>query len=154
MKSRSLNPKPLLDEELLTRAFEENSIPLKHAQTLWRHVTQNNTVDFKQVPYLSKKALRLLDDEFTLTTTKLVSRTDSSDGSTTKMLIETQDGHKIESVIMRYGDVALSSFPEEERAKRQKDGELTFKSAKRATLCVSSQVGCSMGCTFCGFLVN
>lgn len=39
------------------------------------------------------------------------------------MLIELHDGEEVEAVIMRH--------------------------EKRATLCVSSQVGCKMGCTFC-----
>eukprot|EP00930_Biecheleria_cincta_P075420 TRINITY_DN62593_c0_g1_i1.p1 TRINITY_DN62593_c0_g1~~TRINITY_DN62593_c0_g1_i1.p1 ORF type:complete len:472 (+),score=87.50 TRINITY_DN62593_c0_g1_i1:23-1417(+) len=47
----------------------------------------------------------------------------SADGSTTKMVIELRDGHKVESVVMRHDD--------------------------RTTICVSSQVGCQMGCTFC-----
>ncbi|CAJ1398942.1 unnamed protein product [Effrenium voratum] len=54
---------------------------------------------------------------------KLSSSVTSADGSTTKMVLELWDGHKVESVIMRHED--------------------------RTTICVSSQVGCQMGCTFC-----
>ncbi|KAH6570820.1 hypothetical protein BASA60_007543 [Batrachochytrium salamandrivorans] len=91
----------------------------------------------------------------------VISRTDNSDGSTTKLLIELQDGQRIETVIMRYGDVSLSSFPDEEKEKQVLDveGNIKFRSKKRATVCVSSQVGCAMGCTFCatgtmGLLAN
>jgi 23S rRNA (adenine2503-C2)-methyltransferase len=44
-------------------------------------------------------------------------------GSTVKWLLETSDAKRIETVLMRYRD--------------------------RATVCVSSQAGCAMGCTFC-----
>ena len=146
---RTLFPKPLLDESLLLEAFEAQGVNPKHAQTLWRHVIQNGVQDLTSIPQLSKKALALLEKDFVLTTSKVISRTDNADKSTTKLLIELQDGHRIETVIMRYGDVALNSFPADEKEKLIKDGELKFKSNKRATVCVSSQVGCAMGCTFC-----
>jgi 23S rRNA (adenine2503-C2)-methyltransferase len=48
---------------------------------------------------------------------------DSSDGHTRKTLYELHDGKQIEAVLMRYD--------------------------KRRTLCISTQAGCAMGCTFC-----
>jgi 23S rRNA (adenine2503-C2)-methyltransferase len=47
----------------------------------------------------------------------------SEDGSTEKSLFETTDGHFIETVFMKYKD--------------------------RNSVCISSQIGCRMGCTFC-----
>ena len=52
-----------------------------------------------------------------------VSRSVSSGGQTTKWLWALADGRRIETVLMLYPD--------------------------RATVCVSSQAGCAMGCTFC-----
>ncbi len=52
-----------------------------------------------------------------------VSRATSIDGQTTKWLWELADGRRIETVLMLYPD--------------------------RATVCISSQAGCAMGCTFC-----
>jgi len=49
---------------------------------------------------------------------------DSKDGLTKKVLFKLADGFKIESVLMMHGD-------------------------GRATVCVSSQVGCAIGCLFC-----
>lgn len=63
-------------------------------------------------------------------TTKIAQADVSSDGNTIKLLVQLQDGFKVESVIMRHKD--------------PKSGRYT-----RATLCVSSQVGCKMGCKFC-----
>ncbi len=52
-----------------------------------------------------------------------VTRSVSSDGQTTKWLWQLADGRRIETVLMLYPD--------------------------RATVCVSSQAGCAMGCSFC-----
>lgn len=65
--------------------------------------------------------------DFVNTTSRVKERFTSADESTTKLIIELYDGFVVESVLMRY---------------RQ-------KGAGRASLCVSSQCGCAMGCTFC-----
>jgi len=65
--------------------------------------------------------------DFVNTTSRVKERFTSADASTTKLIIELYDGFVVESVLMRY---------------RQ-------KGAGRASLCVSSQCGCAMGCTFC-----
>jgi hypothetical protein len=75
----------------------------------------------------------LLAERFSYLTSRLQSHKTSADGSTTKLLIRLQDGQHIESVIMRH---------------KQKD-VATGNVEQRITLCVSSQVGCAMGCTFC-----
>ncbi len=61
--------------------------------------------------------------KFVTLTSKVQMHQTSADETTTKIAVELQDGHVVESVLMRH------------------EG--------RATLCVSSQVGCAMGCTFC-----
>lgn len=65
--------------------------------------------------------------DFVVTTSRVKECLTSKDESTTKLIIELYDGFVVESVLMRY---------------RQ-------KGAGRASLCVSSQCGCAMGCTFC-----
>lgn len=56
----------------------------------------------------------------------------SADGRTVKAIIDLQDGFKIESVLMRY---------ESDSPLRPVQG--------RNTICLSSQVGCALGCNFC-----
>ena len=69
------------------------------------------------------KALRAqLADALPLALAPLTEQT-SSDGATSKWLWRTHDGAQVETVLML--------------------------SAERATVCVSSQAGCAMGCTFC-----
>jgi 23S rRNA (adenine2503-C2)-methyltransferase len=64
-----------------------------------------------------------LADAATLSRLRVITRAEASDGSTTKFLIGLDDRHTIETVLMRF------------------DG--------RRTVCVSTQVGCGMACTFC-----
>lgn len=147
---RHLSPKPLLDEDSLLDAFDLQQIPHQHAKRIWRNVIQKGMSDFQSIDQIPRRLVDLINGEFAVTTSKVAGRTDSSDGSTTKLLVELQDGLRVECVIMRYGYCQLDSYPEEERLKLPQDGNgVKFKSNKRATLCVSSQVGCSMGCTFC-----
>jgi adenine C2-methylase RlmN of 23S rRNA A2503 and tRNA A37 len=68
------------------------------------------------------------DEKFATVTSKVQLHQTSADGTTTKLAVELQDGHVVESVLMRH----------------EGNGEHA-----RRTLCVSSQVGCAMGCTFC-----
>uniref|UniRef100_A0A7S4QVD8 Radical SAM core domain-containing protein n=1 Tax=Ditylum brightwellii TaxID=49249 RepID=A0A7S4QVD8_9STRA len=84
----------------------------------------------KNVRQLPKSFLSFLaspSSDFVTLTTQIQSAHTSIDATTTKLAVQLQDGHTIESVIMRHVS------PE----------------GSRATLCVSSQVGCAMGCTFC-----
>lgn len=61
----------------------------------------------------------------------------SADGSTTKLLVRLHDGLRVEAVIMRH-DSGAGRY-----------GDAPRPSVRRATLCVSSQAGCGMGCAFC-----
>ena len=72
-------------------------------------------------------------ETFCLLTTRIAVEETSRDGSTTKIIVELQDGHRVEAVIIRH----LKG--------RRAEG----KKGLGATLCISSQVGCKMGCTFC-----
>lgn len=58
----------------------------------------------------------------------------SKDKNTIKALITLEDGLKIEAVLMRHSAVAKA---------------MADKKDKRNTVCVSSQVGCAMDCSFC-----
>ncbi|RHY31348.1 hypothetical protein DYB32_003619 [Aphanomyces invadans] len=128
VKKRVLSPAPLLDPALLTAFVEANGLKLVHAQKIWKHIsaqvqTQSTAnISVRDVLHLPSHAYPLLEDSFATFTTTVTEQHTSSDG-TVKLLITLQDGHNIESVIMKHSG--------------------------RNTLCVSSQVGCQMGCTFC-----
>ena len=145
---RKLSPLPMLDEGLVLAAFSRAGAKPDHAYKMWRYIIQNGVTDLRDIPELPKAALRVMNDEFVLTTSRVKSVNTSADSSTTKLLVELQDGKLVESVIMRYGCVQLANFPQE-KLQKSETGDILFKSNQRATLCISSQVGCSMGCTFC-----
>lgn len=88
--------------------------------------------DFSEMTDLSKDLINKLKENFILKNLEIENFQKSVDG-TIKYLFKLNDGHKIESVIMKY-----------------KYGN---------TACVSNQVGCKMGCNFCasakiGFIRN
>ncbi len=78
---------------------------------------------FDEMTNLSKEIRSTLSSQFTILNLNVVSRDTSEDGDAVKYLFEARDGRKMESVLMWDG--------------------------KRRTLCVSSQVGCPLDCTFC-----
>lgn len=116
------------DESLLSPILT-NAI---HRNKLWNHLVlsfskedyQHSSKSLDAVPWaqwcIPKLAAERIKKEFSLFTVKVVQRNDSARGDTTKLLIELQDGHRIETVIMRHKG--------------------------HATVCVSSQIGCQMGC--------
>jgi adenine C2-methylase RlmN of 23S rRNA A2503 and tRNA A37 len=117
-------------------AFAEYGIKRSHCPLVWKHLTRNPGLPIDSVPNIPALAKEILRDKFTITTSRLVSSTTSRNGSTTKLLIELQDGHRVESVIIRYD--------------KDSDKDVTEGGGEsRITLCVSSQIGCQMGCTFC-----
>jgi len=99
-----------------------------HARTLWRAVQREGAPDLSAVdflPPLRRWVDRLVGDgrEFFLDAPEVVDEIRSTDGLTRKFLLRLRDGQTIETVLMGY------------------DG--------RQTACVSTQVGCAMGCVFC-----
>jgi 23S rRNA (adenine2503-C2)-methyltransferase len=73
----------------------------------------------------------------------------SSDG-TRKLLLRLKDDLLIECVLIPQGEVADGSTPDGELADDDDDDESSSEpSDKPLTLCVSTQVGCAMGCVFC-----
>eukprot|EP00050_Salpingoeca_kvevrii_P007918 m.299503 g.299503 ORF g.299503 m.299503 type:complete len:487 (-) comp14149_c0_seq1:184-1644(-) len=158
-RAASMGRLPLLDEQLVLARCAERGIKPQHAYTMWRDLIKKGTSNVRDIPNLPHALYDLVEEEFTLTTSKVKSRSDSADGSTTKLCIELFDGQLIETVVMRYGRVQLANFPKDELKVSDETGEIEFKSKGRATVCISSQVGCLMGCTFCatgtmGLLAN
>ena len=91
-----------------------------------------NVDTFEEMTDLSKDLIKKLEDKFYIKNLEVANFQKSKDG-TIKYLFKLNDGHAIESVMMKY-----------------KYGN---------TACVSNQIGCKMGCNFCasakiGFIRN
>jgi 23S rRNA (adenine2503-C2)-methyltransferase len=93
------------------------------AEQLWRWIYHQGATSFDEMTNISKDLRAKMADRFTLTRPKIVERLVSVDG-TRKYLIELSPGVECETVFIP--DVA-----------------------KSGALCVSSQVGCTLNCTFC-----
>ena len=103
--------------------------------------------------------LPLLTEHTTVLSSTIAKHQTSGDGTTTKLLVRLADGELVESVIMRHRAKQLpytqleeaeeGREAEEEQKEEKVDRLVTVKRAGRITLCVSSQIGCKQGCTFC-----
>ena len=125
--------KNLLD--LSIEELKELVSPSFRATQIYEWVYKKNATEFSQMLNLPKDMRQDLADKFYLDPLKCVKFEQSSDGSI-KYLFELKDGLKIESVLL----------PMKEEISDE-DGKISRHA--RYTICVSSQVGCKMGCAFC-----
>ncbi|MEM1382134.1 MAG: 23S rRNA (adenine(2503)-C(2))-methyltransferase RlmN [Pseudomonadota bacterium] len=115
-----------LSRAQLSEALVEAGVPQRQAKMrtgqLWQWLYQRGTADFAEMTNLAKGFRADLDAAFQIARPQIVTRQVSRDG-TRKYLLRIAGGHEVEAVYI----------PEEDRG----------------TLCVSSQVGCTLTCTFC-----
>ncbi len=127
-KSLALSRKPrptLLDFDLpeLTALVKELGQPAFRAKQVWNWLYQQFAFDYAEMTNLPRPLLAQLAERAPLAPLEITLEKVASDGQTRKALFRLPDGTEIESVLMLYTD--------------------------RATVCVSTQAGCAMGCTFC-----
>ena len=110
-------------KERLATALKEHDIPRFRADQIIRWMYRRGAVSFDVMDNLAKPLRAQLAEHFSIERPKVVSRLHSADGATLKLLYEFVDGQTAETVLMRhpYGN----------------------------SVCVSTQVGCRMGCAFC-----
>ena len=97
------------------------------ARQLFNWIYERNVPSFHDMTNFSKALRQRLDDEFVLSPLEMEDRLISRIDGTEKYLFKTLDGNYIESVLI----------------KNEGDDE------GRLTVCVSSQIGCAMNCSFC-----
>ena len=110
-----------LRDALIAAGTPEGQAKMRVGQ-VWQWIYQKGVRDFAAMTNLAKDYRALLAENFTVDVPELVSRQISADG-TRKYLVRIAGGHEVETVYI----------PEE----------------GRGTLCISSQVGCTLTCTFC-----
>ncbi|ANT60009.1 23S rRNA (adenine(2503)-C(2))-methyltransferase RlmN [Salipiger sp. CCB-MM3] len=115
-----------LTRDALRAALIEAGTPEKQAKMrvgqIWQWVYHWGVREFSAMTNLSKDYRALLDEKFAISLPEIVSKQVSADG-TRKYLVRIAGGHEVEVVYI----------PEEDRG----------------TLCISSQVGCTLTCSFC-----
>ena len=111
----------------LTQFVEELGEKKFRAKQLYQWMHQKLVTDFKQMTNLSEKFRSVLAENSELHTIRVIQQQTSRDG-TTKFLMELSDGNAVESVLMKYHH--------------------------GNSVCISTQVGCCMGCRFCASTVG
>ncbi|KAI3445885.1 hypothetical protein Pfo_002550 [Paulownia fortunei] len=129
--------KSVFDASVIKSEFESAGVNPNFIPLIWKHVLKNPNCRWDEIPSLPSAAYLLLNSKFKPCTSALHSAVNSSDQVTTKLLIKLKNGEFVEAVIMRY-DTRLGKYDGKPRP-----------GGPRSTLCISSQVGCKMGCKFC-----
>lgn len=131
-----MNPPHLLDDldVQLAGACERLGLPKFRAKQIRKQLLENRAADWEGMTDLPKALRTELAKEFELWTAQVAKHTSADDG-TEKLLLQLAGGGRIECVLLRenVGD----------RAQKQPGEGL------RRTFCISTQVGCAMGCVFC-----
>ena len=110
------------DTQLLDAWVTQQRLPIFRAAQIRRWIYASQAESFADMTNLPLELRKELASHFQWWTTRTAAHQKAEDG-TEKLLLELADGKKIECVLLR-------------------DGE-------RRTICISTQVGCAMGCVFC-----
>ncbi|MBJ6363307.1 23S rRNA (adenine(2503)-C(2))-methyltransferase RlmN [Paenibacillus sp. GCM10012307] len=108
--------------EQIQQWMKDNSEPTFRAAQLFDWLYVKRVKGFEEMTNLPKQLREKLDEQFAFVTLEEITKFESKDG-TVKFLFGLHDNHAIETVVMRhnYGN----------------------------SICVTTQVGCRIGCTFC-----
>lgn len=102
---------------------EKGGFPKFHAKQIMDYIYKRHVFVIEEMMQLPQNLREWLKEEATISVPKILSCKETSNGDTIKLLVELTDGSTVETVLMKhdYGN----------------------------SVCVSSQVGCAMGCKFC-----
>ncbi|HIQ27146.1 MAG TPA: 23S rRNA (adenine(2503)-C(2))-methyltransferase RlmN [Sulfurovum sp.] len=119
--------------------------PSFRAKQIYHWLYHQYASSFDEMKNLPKDLREKLEEEYTVAPLKQVMVQNSQDGSR-KYLYQLHDGHTVEAVLLLMRD---KEYHEDGSVKHQ----------ERYTVCISSQVGCKVGCAFCltakgGFMRN
>ncbi|WP_088008658.1 23S rRNA (adenine(2503)-C(2))-methyltransferase RlmN [Indiicoccus explosivorum] len=108
--------------EQLKTWFMDNGQKAYRATQVWDWLYTKRVTSFADMSNIGKAAVELLEENFELHTMDVAVKQESKDG-TIKFLFRLADGNLIETVLMRF--------------------------SYGASVCVTTQVGCNIGCSFC-----
>lgn len=112
-----------LDEEEFRQIAKDLEVPVYRADQLIGWVYKKHIGTFEEAKNIPEDFRKKLADAYELNRLELREVSESSNHESTKFLFQTKDGQLIESVLI--------------------------SQQERRTVCVSTQVGCKIGCTFC-----
>src|SRR5512135_2622432 len=112
-----------LSSSELSDLIRKLDVPDFRARQIWQGLYRQFVNSTEELTSLPSTLRTTLDKDLLFQAFIPLETLKSADRNTEKTLFGLHDGNRIESVLMRY--------------------------KKRNTLCISSQVGCAMGCVFC-----
>jgi 23S rRNA (adenine2503-C2)-methyltransferase len=118
--------------------------PAFRAKQIYSWLYEKYVDSFEEMKNISKKDREVYEEQFCFDRVWIDKKSVSKDGSV-KYLFKTDDGHSFEAVLL----LMKEEIVEDE----------VIKSEARYTLCLSTQIGCKIGCAFCltakgGFVRN
>jgi len=142
-----MNAKTLLGMDLpaLRGLAEEFGEPSYRGLQLFESLYKQRVEDVAQISTLpSSLRAKLASDGYSLGAPRIDSKFQSIDG-TVRYLIACSDGQTVESVWMPEGDGGESA----DGTEAGDEIDTPSRSRRRATICISSQIGCAVDCQFC-----
>ena len=112
----------------LTEKTVSMGLPKYRAGQIYSWLNEKGAVSFDDMTNIGKQLRKTLDDEFYICNCKIDTKLVSQKDDTVKYLFDLSDGEYVESVVMKY-----------------KYGY---------TICISTQLGCKMGCSFCASAIG
>ncbi len=109
--------------------------PSFRAKQIYSWLYHQYAQSFEDMKNIPKNLKEVLSEQYVVNPMKIVRKEESSDG-TIKYLLELQDGKTVEAVWLKM------------KEDQYDDSGKLIQEAKY-TICVSTQVGCKVGCTFC-----
>ena len=117
------------------KQLQEQLKPSFRAKQIYNWIYKKYATSYDDMKNIPNELKDNLNENYKIDILKIAKKEKSSDGSI-KYLFELHDGHTIETVLLLM-----------KKKKINEDG--VIEKSEKYTVCVSSQVGCKVGCTFC-----
>jgi len=114
---------PALESLLAGWGEDHARAPRVSARQVWEWLYRRGVTDFGQMTTLPRALRERLAAETAFYVPPVLARQEAPDGETRKDLLQLEDGEQVEVVLLRYRE--------------------------RRSVCISTQVGCACGCSFC-----
>lgn len=114
----------MINQIELETILKTQGFPTYRAKQVIHGIFKENKDNYQDITVLPKQIIEYLNENIPIYSFEIAQILKSKDGKTTKALLKTIDNKLVEAVLMKFDD-------------------------GRATICVSSQIGCQLGCKFC-----
>ncbi len=133
MEQKDNKIKTIYDYKL--KELEKDLKPSFRAKQIYNWIYKKYITDYKDMKNIPKDLKEKLIDYFPIDILKIIKIEQSNDGSI-KYLFKLKDGTTVESVLLLMKE-------------KQKDEDENITKSEKYTFCISTQIGCKVGCSFC-----